>query len=227
MTQDFAKPTTTRKPGAAKTPKTKQGKAAPTAAKKTPSKKPKKKNTTNRASEMDKPKRNKVPFFLSLIVLIAAFAYGLYLLQSVPPTQSPASDKKILSAPASDTQSTSKSSVDKPEKRFNFYDILPKSKVKAPKVDEYHFKEKSNSGDFYYMIQTGSFKNQKDAERQKATIAFKGVKANIRAVTSDSGSVWHRVETGPYTNRSTMNSVLDKLVSINIQPLVKKTKKDQ
>ena len=74
-------------------------------------------------------------------------------------------------------------------------------------------------------MQTGSFRNKSDAERQKATVAFQGIKAKIKVITSDSGTKWYRVTAGPYTNRSKMNGALDKLVAINIQPLVKKTKK--
>ena len=113
-----------------------------------------------------------------------------------------------------------------PAKRFNFYDILPDTIVTTPKVEEYRFREKNGSDDFYYTIQTGSFKNRQDAERQKATIDFQGLKAKIETITSNKGTIWHRVKTGPYTNRSKLNSALDKLVSINIQPLVKKVKKD-
>ena len=56
-------------------------------------------------------------------------------------------------------------------------------------------------------------------------IAFQGLKADIKSVKNDQGSTWHRVSTGPFFNRSKMNSALDKLVSMQIQPLVKKIKK--
>jgi cell division protein FtsN len=55
-------------------------------------------------------------------------------------------------------------------------------------------------------------------------IAFQGLKADIRSITNEQGSTWHRVSTGPFYNRSKMNSALDKLVSMQIQPLVKKIK---
>jgi cell division protein FtsN len=78
---------------------------------------------------------------------------------------------------------------------------------------------------YAYVIQVGSFRNKKDAEILQAKIVFKGIKSNIKAITSKSGQAWYRVMAGSYNNRSKMNDVLDKLVSINIQPLVKKVKK--
>ena len=220
MTHDFAKPSTTKKPGA---PKAK--KAPPAKTKRSPAKAVKK---SAGASTTEAPTTNKrrLPFYISLVLLLCAFAYGLYFLQSIPPTQT--IDKPTTTTkkqPIKAAESSPKNDA-APEKRFNFYDILPESTVTAPKVEEYRFKEKSGSGKFYYMIQTGSFRNPQDAERQKATIAFKGLKATIETVTNDQGSTWHRVKTGPFTNRSKLNSALDKLVSINIQPLVKKIKKD-
>ncbi|WP_082865176.1 MULTISPECIES: SPOR domain-containing protein [unclassified Oleiphilus] len=220
MTQDFAKPSTTKKPGAPKTKKGSSGKSG--GAKSSASKKAS--GASPKEVPSSAPVKNRTPFFLSLIVLVCAFAYGLYFLQSIPPTETP--EKQPTISKKSPSASKSTPAEEAPAKRFNFYDILPESTVTAPKVEEYRFKQKSGSEDYFYVIQTGSFKNRADAERQKATIAFKGLKANIETVTNDKGTVWHRVKTGPFTNRSKLNSALDKLVSLNIQPLVKKVKKD-
>jgi cell division protein FtsN len=154
---------------------------------------------------------------------MTAFGYGLYLLNSIPETHSiPAATSQTTNKPAAKMAPK----VTQPaEQRFNFYDLLPEHQVVAPKVDAYQFKEKSAEGEFYYVIQTGSFRNYQDAERQKAMIAFQGLKANIQSITNEQGTTWHRVSTGPFYNRSKMNSALDKLVAIQIQPLVKKLKK--
>ena len=215
MTQDFAKPSTTRKPGQAKK---KNGHTDRPSSNK-PKPKNRKKNTPL-PPEIKPEKNNKrVLFVFTLLVLLGAFVYGLYLLQSIPETHSIKEEipniqpKKALEVEP------------KAENRFNFYDLLPQHEVVAPKVDAYQFREKSASGEFYSIIQTGSYRNLKDAERQKAMIAFQGLKADIKSVTNEQGSTWHRVSTGPFYNRSKMNSALDKLVSMQIQPLVKKIKK--
>lgn len=219
MTQDFAKPSTTRKPGQAKK---KNGHTDRQQAR-DPQSKNKRKNIPSMPETKPKNKNRRVLFALSLLFLLGAFGYGLYLLQAVPETHSIATEE--IKTKEKSTVKTETKSKKEPENRFNFYDLLPKHEVVAPKVDAYQFKEKSAPGEFYYIIQTGSFRNLKDAERQKAMIAFQGLKADIQSVTNEQGSTWHRVSTGPFFNRSKMNGALDKLVSMQIQPLVKKIKK--
>ena len=75
-------------------------------------------------------------------------------------------------------------------------------------------------------MQTGSFRQQQDAERQRAEIAFQGLRAQVKRIDLDSGSIWYRVNVGPFTSRSQMNAAIDKLVNLNIQPLVRKIPKE-
>ena len=79
---------------------------------------------------------------------------------------------------------------------------------------------------FDYLVQTGSFRQQQDAERQRAEIAFQGLRAQVKRIDLDSGSIWYRVNVGPFTSRSQMNAAIDKLVNLNIQPLVRKIPKE-
>jgi len=220
MTQDFAKPSTTRKPGSKKPKSSSSTKKLP----------PQKKGVSKPKATLSKvttttPKRGK--FIFLLFVLLCLFIYGLYLLQNIPPTQVTNHTQSTLKRanPPANIRNKDKQPAVK-EKRFKFYDILPETEVIAPQVDEYHYTEKNAITDFYYFIQTGSFRNIGDAEKQKAQIAFQGLKAKITSVTNSSGTQWHRVMTGPFHNRSTMNAALDKLVSINIEPLVKRIPKD-
>ena len=136
-------------------------------------------------------------------------------------TQAPAQEQTDAgkTAPA-------KSSTDK-KPGFKFYDMLPDSEVVPPQVEEYT--PGPGQTTFDYLVQTGSFRTEADAERQRAQIAFQGLRAYVRQIDLDSGSTWFRVNVGPFTSRSQMNSVVDKLVSINIEPLVRKipkTRKD-
>ncbi len=43
-----------------------------------------------------------------------------------------------------------------------------------------------------------------------------------RKVTNSNGTIWHQVRTGPFDNRSMLNKAQDRLVRMNIQPLVKR-----
>lgn len=217
MTQDYAKPSTTRnKPGASKSKKASASKKAQGSASKA-----RKPSGASQTPPPPPPKRGKLIFIL--IVLIGAFAAGLYLLLQLPETQT---TTESTTKPAPKTiKEPEQAAQTEPEQRFKFYDLLPESEVIPPKVDSYQFKEKGAAKSYYYLVQTGSFRSQSDAERQKATIAFQGLKGNIKAVTNNSGTTWYRVVTGPFHSRSEMNSALDKLVNIGIEPLVKKIEK--
>ncbi|GGC83088.1 SPOR domain-containing protein [Marinobacter halophilus] len=110
------------------------------------------------------------------------------------------------------------------ERNFRFYDMLPESEVLPPKVQEYA--PNPTLQDFNYVVQSGSFRSQEDAERQRAQIAFQGLRASVQRIDLESGSVWYRVNVGPFESRSQMNAAVDKLVSISIQPLVRKIPKE-
>ncbi|MCE0758729.1 SPOR domain-containing protein [Marinobacter sp. G11] len=110
------------------------------------------------------------------------------------------------------------------EQNFRFYEMLPESEVVPPKVQEYTPGPAKTA--FDYILQSGSFRSKEDAERQRAQIAFQGLRAHVQQITQDNGGVWYRVNVGPFTSRSQMNSAVDKLVSINIQPLVRKVPKE-
>lgn len=103
---------------------------------------------------------------------------------------------------------------------FRFYDMLPDSEVVPPQVDEYTPGPGQATSD--YLVQTGSFRTRADAERQRAQIAFQGLRAYVSRIDMEGGGTWFRVNVGPFNSRSQMNSAVDKLVSINIQPLVRR-----
>ncbi|MFL1403960.1 SPOR domain-containing protein [Marinobacter sp. M1N3S26] len=108
--------------------------------------------------------------------------------------------------------------------KFKFYDMLPESEVVPPNVDEYT--PSPDTQDFRYLVQAGSFRSSEDAERQRAQIAFQGLRAKVSRIDIEDGTTWYRVNVGPFDSRSQMNSAVDKLVAISIQPLVRKIPKE-
>lgn len=136
-----------------------------------------------------------------------------------PPVQQQQTQSKTPVAPKTET-------VRQEEKRpgFRFYDMLPESEVVPPKVEEYTPSAPARQT-FDYLVQSGSFRSKEDAERQRAQIAFQGLRAKVQRIDLDNGSIWYRVNVGPFQSRSQMNAAIDKLVSINIQPLVRKIPK--
>ncbi|WP_414674636.1 SPOR domain-containing protein [Marinobacter sp.] len=156
------------------------------------------------------------------LAVVGGFIGFIVYLNSVPtsgPVSSPQQARSTESRPESAPATTEEK---KPE--FRFYDMLPESEVVPPKVEEYA--PGPVKQDFNYVIQSGSFRSKEDAERQRAQIAFQGLRASVQRIDLDNGSIWFRVNVGPFTSRSQMNSVVDKLVSINIQPLVRKIPKE-
>ncbi|MCR9190374.1 MAG: SPOR domain-containing protein [Alteromonadaceae bacterium] len=149
------------------------------------------------------------------------FIFYLNSLPANPGSQPQAVSEKPAQKSAKTPAETAKGE-DKPG--FRFYEMLPESEVVPPKVEEYT--PGPTQTDFNYLLQSGSFRSKEDAERQRAQIAFQGLRASTQRIDLDNGSVWYRVNVGPFTSRSQMNSAIDKLVSLNIQPLVRKIPKE-
>ena len=162
-------------------------------------------------------------WILSLAAVGGFIGFIVYLnsLPTSPHSQQPSVTEKPVQKPAKTPAETAKEE-DKPG--FRFYEMLPESEVVPPKVEEYT--PGPTQTDFNYLLQSGSFRSKEDAERQRAQIAFQGLRASTQRIDLDNGSVWYRVNVGPFTSRSQMNSAIDKLVSLNIQPLVRKIPKE-
>jgi len=157
-------------------------------------------------------------WILSLATVGGFIGFIVYL-NSVPPSAGP---QPVAEKPAQ--QSAEK--IAKPQEKkpgFRFYDMLPESEVVPATVDEYT--PGPSRQDYDYIVQSGSFRSKEDAERQRAQVAFQGLRASVQHIELDSGTIWYRVNVGPFTSRSQMSAAIDKLVSINIQPLARKIPK--
>ncbi|WP_129641220.1 SPOR domain-containing protein [Peristeroidobacter agariperforans] len=107
---------------------------------------------------------------------------------------------------------------------FDFYEMLPKYEVVIPEQDARGGAapavvagpvEKPGA----YILQAGSFRNFKDADRVKAMIAMQGVESKIQKVTIDKDT-WHRVRVGPITNLQKLEDTRSKLRQAQIDALV-------
>lgn len=155
------------------------------------------------------------------LATVGGFIGFIVYLNSVPPSDGPKQPAAVERPAKSPASKTVKQEEKKPS--FRFYEMLPESEVVPPKVEEYT--PGPTKQDFDYLVQSGSFRSKEDAERQRAQIAFQGLRAGVQRIELESGSVWYRVNVGPFTSRSQMSSAIDKLVSINIQPLIRKVPK--
>lgn len=165
---------------------------------------------------------------LSLRWILSLAAVGGFIgfiayLNSLPSPQS-TTDRNTKPAQPAVTEQKVPETAREEKPGFRFYDMLPDSEVVPPKVEEYTPGPGQATTD--YLIQTGSFRKQEDAERQRAEIAFQGMRAQVKRIDLDNGSTWYRVNVGPFTSRSQMNAAIDKLVNLNIQPLVRTIPKE-
>jgi len=129
-----------------------------------------------------------------------------------------------------------------PEKRFQFYDILPgksdavpekaaKPEVQKeePKKDELKKEEKKDEpkkeevkeSKTPLFLQAGSFSTAQDADNQKAKLAFMGVEAVIQQVMIQDRTLF-RVRVGPYTKIDELNKVRAELAKAGIESQLSK-----
>lgn len=165
-----------------------------------------------------------VRWILSLAAVGGFIGFILYLNTLEPTGGKPASE--TTSPTVSQPEAPANDSDDTPQEqpKFKFYDMLPESEVVPPNVDEYT--PSPATQDFRYLVQAGSFRSAEDAERQRAQIAFQGLRAKVSRIDIEEGNTWYRVNVGPFDSRSHMNAAVDKLVAISIQPLVRKIPKE-
>ncbi|MGB0359895.1 MAG: SPOR domain-containing protein [Endozoicomonas sp.] len=118
---------------------------------------------------------------------------------------------------------------------FDFYTLLPESKVAIPAVTPEPLRKsieekvkKSKTGaktanltqSGKYLLQAGSFRNISDAERLRARLLLEGLSPKIEKVNVSGGETWHRVQIGPFSNSSDIKNAQKVLASQNINSLL-------
>lgn len=114
-----------------------------------------------------------------------------------------------------------------PEEHYDFYKILPEMEVAVPdsatggrkptparKIEE----------PGRYILQAGSFKQEKDADRRKAELALLGIISTIQRVTVNGNKTYHRVQVGPLEDLDRLQEVRKLLGENGIEYLVLKKK---
>lgn len=130
-----------------------------------------------------------------------------------------------------------------PEKRFQFYDILPgksdavpgakpateakkeearKDEVKKDEVKKDEKKTEAKESQQPIFLQAGSFTKAGDADNLKANLALMGVEASVQQVMVQD-KTFYRVRLGPYQRIEEVNKVRSELAKAGIDAsLVKK-----
>ncbi|MGK0499085.1 MAG: cell division protein FtsN [Oceanicoccus sp.] len=105
--------------------------------------------------------------------------------------------------------------------KFDFYTLLPEREVIVP-IEE----QTNNSAPkeaTLYILQAGSFKTAADADRLRAQLIMMDLKVKVDEVATGNGT-WHRVQVGPFKDRSRLSKARNTLIEEGIETLLLKRK---
>ncbi len=108
-----------------------------------------------------------------------------------------------------------------PEARFDFYNLLPKFEVIIPEQEpdvRVETGPEAVAKPGVYVLQAGSFREYRDADRRRATLALQGIESKIQRVSIDD-KTYHRVRIGPIDDLRELNVVRSRLREAQIDVL--------
>ncbi len=186
------------------------------------------KSRASSKKKQSKPTSPIVPFLTGLIlgIFLTALAW-LKLGPTFPGIQESITTKPHPTIPGK------KSPSSEPRQRYDFYTILPEMEVLIPEEEirqpEKRGKTTTNTtphtNEGSYMLQMGSFRRIKDAERRKAELAIIGIESAIQSVNSGTREALYRVRSGPYRSRQKITQLRALARQNNIDSLPIKLKK--
>jgi len=111
--------------------------------------------------------------------------------------------------------------AESPERRFDFYDMLPNFEVVIPDEEgkvttDTESRAVVEPGE--YILQAGSFTRFEDADRRRAQLALRGIESKVQRVSID-GRNYHRVRIGPIRDLDELNDLRGRLREANIDVL--------
>jgi len=183
--------------------------------------------------------------FVGLIYYLDSYEKSKTHVSTVP---SKGLDSGVSSNRASSKEDSKETASENDKPSFDFYKLLPKLRVEVPKGEPSSESQRSvtlsepaptaithepvvppaNSPPIYsYVLQAGSFKEYREADRLKANLALTGIQANIEKVVLNGSDVWHRVRVGPIHSERQMNKIRAQLRNQNIAPILLKVKEQQ
>ena len=128
----------------------------------------------------------------------------------------------LLNQPTANTGTGSQTSaVD--ELKWEFHEIFPKSVV--PIIEEYGTTGTKNkhTTPASYLLQAGSFRNQKDADKLRGELILIGLTPTIKIITKDQ-QVWHRVLIGPINTELELSRAKNRLAEASIESIALRIK---
>ncbi|MFT5707974.1 MAG: cell division protein FtsN [Oceanospirillaceae bacterium] len=112
-----------------------------------------------------------------------------------------------------------KSTQTKPKEPYQFYQMLAENSVETETIEAYKSTPKTAKLKNRTLLQTGSFRNAKDAERMKVRLLLNNFSKVKVSKTSSANGIWYRVRTGPFITFNQLKAALIKLNKLNISPI--------
>lgn len=184
----------------------------------------------NRASARKKQKQS-APIWIWLLsgYLLGAFSVGLAWLKLGTTTESKwIGSKPTVSEPAIRHDIAEEDEPEVTPPQFDFYNLLPEMEVVIPDA-ELNTEPLANRGknkkpdNSRYLLQVGSFRSHKDAEKVKAKLALLGFQASIHK-SQRGNQTWHRVRLGPYAKSQVIKASQKQLAQNGYDTLLVKAK---
>ncbi len=156
------------------------------------------------------------------IVVVGGFAYFLYTLNAATTGPRTVEKKSNSTSPQPSPETHSREEPD-----FSFYTMLPEQEVIIPEGEVKTRKRQERVGRAIpgrFMIQAGSFRRIRDADRLKARLALLGVEAKIQPAMIH-GTQWYRVRIGPFKHMNEVEKIRTRLRQNRIDSVVQQVAK--
>ena len=149
-------------------------------------------------------------------------ALAIYMKEREPAAAAPApTPASMARAVAENSEVAATAAEEQPERRFDFYDMLPNFEVIIPEQEpdvrqDVGLQAIDQPG--MYVLQAGSFIEYDDADRRRAQLALQGIESRIQRVTIDD-KTYHRVRIGPTRDLDELNMLRARLRQAQIDVL--------
>jgi cell division protein FtsN len=159
--------------------------------------------------------------WLLIVLLVGAFAAFLIYLRIVaqPAENIPAVSQVVVKPQKTKAAPKARKSF---EPTFDFYTILPEQEVVVSEPEiKTRAREESigKSKNAQYVIQAGSFRSPKDADKVKARLAMMGIEAKIETA-KNGATTWNRVKIGPLAKMAKVDAIRSRLHAAGIDVVV-------
>lgn len=177
-----------------------------------------------------RPRKERAIMIGNILSFLSGLSIGLLLTLLVfLRYQSPEPAAGAANAGAPEEPSAQPPAEQRPQLTFDFYRILRDKEInisewiagekpaKRTADQDGEPGRKKLKDDVAYVLQVGSFREFKAADRTKAELALLGIAADIQRVVANGRNIHHRVRLGPYKDADELNEIQRRLEDNNIE----------